>query len=133
MSTDKQEATNITTTFFHEERTIAVGLEPVQRFFLQREEQWYARLVNAFSTEVGVYYGGEKKVLPLTVTTSASAGDLMAKYGNAFKLIIFDESHNLRNHEGKRYKAIKDYIEKNESKCILLSATPAFHQRKAVL
>lgn len=41
-----------------------------------------------------------------------------------FRLVIVDESHNLRNREGKRYKAIKDYIEKNESKCILLSATP---------
>lgn len=41
-----------------------------------------------------------------------------------FRLVIVDESHNLRNREGKRYKAIKDYLEKNESKCILLSATP---------
>ena len=41
-----------------------------------------------------------------------------------FRLVIIDESHNLRNREGKRYKAIKDYIEKNESKCVLLSATP---------
>src|SRR5205085_5442153 len=41
-----------------------------------------------------------------------------------FRLVIIDESHNLRNREGKRYKAIKDYIDKNESKCILLSATP---------
>ncbi len=41
-----------------------------------------------------------------------------------FRLVVLDESHNLRNREGKRYKAIKDYIEKNESKCILLSATP---------
>jgi Helicase conserved C-terminal domain/PLD-like domain len=41
-----------------------------------------------------------------------------------FRLVVIDESHNLRNREGKRYKAIKDYIEKNESKCILLSATP---------
>ncbi|HEX6479057.1 MAG TPA: helicase-related protein [Ktedonobacteraceae bacterium] len=41
-----------------------------------------------------------------------------------FRLVIIDESQNLRNREGKRYKAIKDYIEKNESKCILLSATP---------
>src|SRR5207244_6587738 len=41
-----------------------------------------------------------------------------------FRLLVIDESHNLRNREGKRYKAIKDYIEKNESKCILLSATP---------
>ena len=57
--------------------------------------QWYARLVNAFACEVGVYYGGEKRVLPLTVTTYSSAGDLMAEYGNAFKLIIFDEVHHL--------------------------------------
>jgi superfamily II DNA or RNA helicase len=57
--------------------------------------QWYARLVNAFGVEVGVYYGGEKKVQPLTVTTYHSAGDLMAEWGNSFKLIIFDEVHHL--------------------------------------
>lgn len=57
--------------------------------------QWYARLVNAFGCEIGVYYGGEKNVLPLTVTTYHSAGDLMADYGNSFKLIIFDEVHHL--------------------------------------
>src|SRR6059058_5831519 len=57
--------------------------------------QWYARLVNAFACEVGVYYSGEKKVLPLTVTTYSSAGDLIAEYGNGFKLIIFDEVHHL--------------------------------------
>lgn len=53
--------------------------------------QWYARLVNAFAADVGVYYGGEKRVQALTVTTYHSAGDLMAAYGNTFKLIIFDE------------------------------------------
>lgn len=57
--------------------------------------QWYARLVNAFASDVGVYYSGEKKILPLTVTTYHSAGDLIAEYGNAFKLIIFDEVHHL--------------------------------------
>jgi superfamily II DNA or RNA helicase len=41
-----------------------------------------------------------------------------------YRLVIIDESHNLRNREGKRYKAIKEYIEKNESKCVLLTATP---------
>ncbi len=41
-----------------------------------------------------------------------------------YRLVIVDESHNLRNRESKRFKVIKDYIEKNESKCILLSATP---------
>lgn len=41
-----------------------------------------------------------------------------------YRLVIVDESHNLRNREGKRYQTIRDYIEKNESRVILLSATP---------
>src|SRR5436309_3915375 len=57
--------------------------------------QWYARMVTAFTPDVGVYYGGEKQVLPLTVTTYHSAGDLVAACGNAFKLVIFDEVHHL--------------------------------------
>jgi superfamily II DNA or RNA helicase len=57
--------------------------------------QWYARLANAFQTEIGVYYGSEKLVKPLTVTTYHSSGDLIAFYGNQFKLIIFDEAHHL--------------------------------------
>ena len=57
--------------------------------------QWYALLTNVFQTEIGVYYGGEKRVLPLTVTTYHSAGDLIAEYGNTFKLFICDEVHHL--------------------------------------
>lgn len=57
--------------------------------------QWYARLVNAFQIEIGVYYGGEKTIQPFTVTTYHSASDLIAEHGNAFKLIIFDEVHHL--------------------------------------
>ena len=41
-----------------------------------------------------------------------------------YRLVLIDESHNLRNRESKRYKAIQAYIEKNECKVILLSATP---------
>lgn len=41
-----------------------------------------------------------------------------------YRIIIIDESHNLRNREGKRYRAIKEYIGLNASKVILLSATP---------
>lgn len=41
-----------------------------------------------------------------------------------YRLVILDESHNLRNREGSRYRAIQEYINKNESRCILLSATP---------
>ncbi len=41
-----------------------------------------------------------------------------------YRVVIIDESHNLRNREGRRYRAIREYISENESKCILLSATP---------
>ncbi|HUW30362.1 MAG TPA: phospholipase D-like domain-containing protein, partial [Planctomycetota bacterium] len=40
------------------------------------------------------------------------------------RLVIIDESQNFRNREGKTYGVIKEYVERNESKCILLSATP---------
>lgn len=41
-----------------------------------------------------------------------------------YRLIILDESHNLRSREGKIYRAITDYITRNACKCIMLSATP---------
>lgn len=41
-----------------------------------------------------------------------------------YRLVILDESHNLRNREGSRYRAIHEYISQNECRCILLSATP---------
>jgi len=41
-----------------------------------------------------------------------------------YRVVLIDESHNLRNRQGRRYRAIREYIETNESKCILLTATP---------
>jgi hypothetical protein len=41
-----------------------------------------------------------------------------------YRLVIIDESHNLRNREGSRFRAIQEYVLTNESKCVLLSATP---------
>lgn len=41
-----------------------------------------------------------------------------------YRLVIIDESHNLRNRKGKRYHAIRDYIARNDAHCILLTATP---------
>ncbi len=57
--------------------------------------QWYALLTNVFQIEIGVYYSNEKRVLPLTVTTYHSAGDLIAEHGSTFKLFICDEVHHL--------------------------------------
>lgn len=55
-----------------------------------------------------------------------SIGSVQSQLGDLkrFRLVIIDESHNLRNDQGSRYRAIKNYLEENESKVILLSATP---------
>lgn len=58
------------------------------------------------------------KVLPISKVQS-QLPDL-----RRYRVVLIDESHNLRNREGKRYRAIAEYIAANESKCILLSATP---------
>ena len=41
-----------------------------------------------------------------------------------YRLIIVDESHNLRNNQGVRYKNIKSLIQKQDCKVLLLTATP---------
>lgn len=41
-----------------------------------------------------------------------------------YRTVLIDESHNLRNREGRRYRIIEEYIRTNDSQCILLSATP---------
>jgi len=56
----------------------------------------------------------------LSVTRAARELSELRRY----RVVLIDESHNLRNREGKRYRAIQEYLQENESKCILLSATP---------
>jgi len=58
------------------------------------------------------------KVLPITQVQSA-----LPKL-RRYRLIIIDESHNLINRDGKRYRAIQEYVQLNDSKVILLTATP---------
>ena len=41
-----------------------------------------------------------------------------------YRLVIVDESHNLRNNEGARYRNIRELIEYHGSKVLLLTATP---------
>jgi len=41
-----------------------------------------------------------------------------------YRLVVIDESHNLRNREGQRFRAIQEYIAENESRVVLLTATP---------
>ncbi|TSA79657.1 NgoFVII family restriction endonuclease [Deinococcus detaillensis] len=63
-------------------------------------------------------YGLTAKVLPISRVTQQLPDE------KRYQLVLIDESHNLRNREGRRYRAIQEYITQNDSKVILLSATP---------
>ena len=64
-------------------------------------------------------YGLRAKVMSSSVVLE-QLQDVPAR----FRLVLIDESHNLRNREGKRYRAIKQYIDQADARCILLTATP---------
>ncbi len=59
---------------------------------------------------------------PKVLSQSVSQRDLprLPRY----RLVLIDESHNFRNREGRIYQAIREYVERNDCKVILLSATP---------
>jgi superfamily II DNA or RNA helicase len=58
-------------------------------------EQWKKQLEEAFSMEIGKLGGGEKKILPVTVSTYDSAYIYAETLGNRFGLLVFDEVHHL--------------------------------------
>lgn len=58
--------------------------------------QWYTVLSSAFpQSPIGVWYGGEKDLQEITVTTYHSAALGIGDFGDRFKLLIFDEAHHL--------------------------------------
>jgi superfamily II DNA or RNA helicase len=63
-------------------------------------------------------YGLRGMVLPVSQVTKQLPSL------KCYRLVLIDESHNLRNREGRRYKAIADYIKSWDAKVILLTATP---------
>lgn len=66
-------------------------------------------------------YGLRGKVMSLSFVNHKTQG---LKQEKRYRLVLIDESHNLRNREGHRYKAITEYIRQWDSRVILLTATP---------
>lgn len=64
----------------------------------------------------------EYDVVGKVVRYSMAAAELpdLARY----QLVICDESHNLRNEKTQLWCAIKEYVSRNESRVLLLTATP---------
>lgn len=63
-------------------------------------------------------YGLRGMVLPVSLVTRKLPSL------KPYRLVLIDESHNLRNREGRRYKAIVEYIRSCDAKVILVTATP---------
>ena len=64
-------------------------------------------------------YGLRAKIVPYSQVVKR-----LPEIPARFRLVLIDESHNLRNEDGKQYRAIQQYVQESDSKCILLSATP---------
>jgi len=75
-------------------------------------------LVSMWQRDYVDQYGLRAKVLPSSRARQALP-DL-----KRYRLVIIDESHNLRNPEGTIYRAIREYLQTNDSMVVLLSATP---------
>ena len=64
-------------------------------------------------------YDLRHEVVELSMTTKRLS-ELRGRYST----VVIDESHNLRNRKRKDYQHIKGFIEDNDSKVMLLTATP---------
>ncbi|MGI9175228.1 MAG: helicase-related protein [Rhodothermales bacterium] len=89
------------------------------------EDLDYETLILAPKNLVGmwdeyVHRYGLRRCKVLSVTRVQSELPDLRRY----RLVLIDESHNLRNREGKRYRVIRDYIQRNDARCVLLTATP---------
>jgi superfamily II DNA or RNA helicase len=73
--------------------------------------QWFTQLADAFGTErVGAYYGDEKEVRRLTVTTYHSAFPLLERFGEQFSLLVLDEVHHLADTAAGAATAWHDHL-----------------------
>lgn len=64
----------------------------------------------------------KKYAIACDVMSFASAHQLKDMSG--YPLTVIDESHNLRNRDSRRHKHIADFLRDNDSRAVLLSATP---------
>jgi superfamily II DNA or RNA helicase len=88
------------------------------------EDQGVSTLIICPKNLVRMWQGYvEQYGLRAKVMSSSVAIQQLPEVPARFRLVLIDESHNLRNREGKRYRAIREYIEQSDSRCILLSAT----------
>jgi superfamily II DNA or RNA helicase len=63
--------------------------------------QWFSQVADAFGPEAaGAWYGDEKELRRITVTTYHSAFPLLERHGRGFGLLVLDEAHHLADPGG---------------------------------
>ena len=73
--------------------------------------QWFTQLADAFGSErVGAWYGDEKEVRAITVTTYHSAFALLERWGEQFPLLVLDEVHHLADTAAGDARAWHDHL-----------------------
>ena len=73
--------------------------------------QWFTQLADAFVSEhVGAWYGDEKEVRTITVTTYHSAFALLERWGEQFPLLVLDEVHHLADTAAGDARAWHDHL-----------------------
>jgi superfamily II DNA or RNA helicase len=73
--------------------------------------QWFAQLADAFGVgRTGAWYGDEKELRPITVTTYHSAFDLLERWGDRFPLLVLDEAHHLEDGPAGEARAWHDAL-----------------------
>lgn len=61
--------------------------------------QWKDRIERTFGVKVGMLGGGEKDILPITVSTFDSAYLMAESLGNRFRFLLVDEVHHLASEQ----------------------------------
>ncbi len=73
--------------------------------------QWFTQLADAFGSDrVGAWYGDEKELRALTVTTYHSAFALLERFGERFPLLVLDEVHHLADTASGEARAWHDHL-----------------------
>jgi superfamily II DNA or RNA helicase len=88
------------------------------------EQQYYASTLIICPANLQEMWEKYIKTYDLKADVTSMQKKLDIENMRYYKLVIVDESHNLRNSEGSRYHNIKDLIQRMDCKVLLLTATP---------
>ncbi len=91
---------------------------------LLQEEQGYETLIVCPKNLVTMWQGYIERYRLHAKVVSLSTVHKDLPDMRRYRLVILDESHNLRNHKRRDYVVLRDYISLNDPKVLLLTATP---------